>query len=71
MAPDKVKDRKKPRRQEFEVAGDTKKLGRPIKRKSPQQRLADLSDSNITAASHGEEPSPERNYVPPPEDRAG
>jgi hypothetical protein len=68
MAPEK--DRKAPR-EEFEVAYYTKELGRPLQRKLLQRRLSDLSDSNITAASHGEEPSWENYGPPPPEDRAG
>jgi hypothetical protein len=73
MAPDKDKDRKdrKAARDEFEVAYYTKELGRELQRKLLQRRLADLSDSSITAASHGEESSPDENDVPPREDRAG
>jgi hypothetical protein len=70
MEPDKDKSRK-PAREEFEVAYYTKELGRSLRRKLLQRRLADLSDNGITAASHGEEDSPELNHVPPREDRAG
>jgi hypothetical protein len=70
MEPKKNKSRK-PGREEFEVAYYTKELGRPLQRKLLQRRLADLSDRAITPASHGEEDSPELNYVPPKEDRAG
>ncbi len=71
MAPDK--DRKQPKtpREEFEVAYYTKELGRPLQRKLLQRRLNDFSDSNITAASHCDEPSWEGYGPPPPEDRAG
>ena len=71
MAPDK--DRKQPKtpREEFEVAYYTTELGRPLQRKLLQRRLADFSDSNITAANHGDEPSWEGYGPPPPEDRAG
>jgi hypothetical protein len=68
MSPDK--DRK-PARQEFEVAYYTKELGRSLQRKMLQQRLDDFSDSSVTLATHGDEPSAE-SYAPPPrEDRAG
>jgi hypothetical protein len=66
----KDKDRKAPR-EEFEVAYYTKELGRSLQRELLQRRLTDLSDGSITAASHGEESSPESNYVSPREDRAG
>lgn len=64
------KDRKAPR-EEFKVNYRTKKLGRPLQRKLLQRRLNDVSESNITAASHGDEPSWEGYGPPPPEDRAG
>jgi hypothetical protein len=66
----KDKDRK-PARQEFEVAYYTKELGRTLQRKLLQKQLTDFGESTIQAASHGEEPSPDSNYVPPREDRAG
>ena len=62
---------RQPAREEFEVDYYTKELGRPLQRKLLQRRLADVSDSRITPASHGEEDSPELNYVSPREDRAG
>ena len=68
MAPDKER---KAGRDEFEVAYYTKELGRPLQRKLLQRRLNDFSDSTITAASHGDEPSMESDTPPPPEDRAG
>jgi len=68
--PGKDKDRKAAR-DEIEVAYYTKELGRPLQRKMLQSRFNDFGDSNITAASHGEEPSPEDRAAPPPEDRAG
>ena len=73
MAPEKDKDRKdnKAARQEFEVAYYTKELGRELQRKLLQRKFADLSDSSIRAASHGEEPSPDCNAGPAREDRAG
>lgn len=75
MEQDKDKEADKGRkaaRDEFEVAYYTKELGRSLQRKLLQRRLADFSDSTIKkAASHGEEASPEANYVPPREDRAG
>ena len=70
MAPDKDKDRKAAR-EEFEVAYYTKELGRKLQRKLLQRRFDDFSDSTITAAAHGEEPSPEPRSVTPREDRAG
>jgi hypothetical protein len=70
MEPEKDKSRKTAR-QEFEVAYYTKELGRPLQRKLLQRRLADLSERGNIAASHGEEDSPEQNYVSPREDRAG
>lgn len=71
MAPDK--DRKQPKtpREEFEVAYYTKELGRPLQRKLLQRRLNDFSESSITAANDGDEPSWEGYSPPPPEDRAG
>ena len=73
MAPDKDKDRKdrKAARDEFEVAYYTKELGRELQRKLLQRRLAELSESSIRAASHGEEISPEWNSAPSRQDRAG
>lgn len=71
MEPDKDRKDRKPAREEFEVAYYTKELGRPLQRKLLQRQFAQLSDSNISAAAHGEEPSPESNDTPPPEDRAG
>lgn len=58
-------------REEFEVAYYTKELGRPLQRKLLQQQFAGFTDSTITAASHGEEASPESKRVPPRQDRAG
>ena len=70
MEPDKDKRRKRAR-EEFEVASSTR-VGRPLQRKLLQRRLADLGERGTTAAaSHGEESSPEQNYVSPREDRAG
>ena len=66
----KAKDRKAAR-EEFEVAYYTKELGRPLQRKLLQRRLAELTDNNITAASHAEETSPQRDAPTPREDRAG
>ncbi len=74
MEPDKDRKHRKQRkdaREEFEVAYCTRELGRPLQRKLLQRQFAQLSESNITAASHGEEPSPGRDCVPPREDRAG
>jgi hypothetical protein len=72
MDPDKQKGKQmKAARDEFEVAYYTKELGRSLQRKLLQKRLADLSDSRITPASHGEEPSPVRDQPLPREDRAG
>ena len=73
MAPDKRKDGKdrEAARQEFEVAYYTKRLERELQRKLLQRQLAQLGDANSTAASHGEESSPERDGAPPREDRAG
>jgi hypothetical protein len=68
MAPDT--DRK-PARQEFEVAYYTKELGRSLQRKMLQSRLDDFTDSSITAATHGDEPSADSYAAPPREDRAG
>ncbi|MDP3761163.1 MAG: hypothetical protein Q8R01_11685 [Ramlibacter sp.] len=75
MAPDKDKPGKdrhrKAARDEYEVAYYTKELGRPLQRKMLQKRFDDFSDNTISAASHGEEPSPEGGTPLPPEDRAG
>jgi len=71
MAPDKDRKDRKAAREEFEVAYYTKELGRPLQRKLLQRQLAQLSESNISAAAHGEELSPEPNDGPPREDRAG
>lgn len=68
MAPDKER---KPTRREFEVDYYTKELGRPLQRKLLQRRLNDITDSNITAASHGDDPKMEVETQPPREDRAG
>ena len=70
MAPDKDPDRKAAR-EEFEVAYYTKELGRGLQRKMLQRRFDDFSDSTITAAGHGEEPSPDARGGTPREDRAG
>jgi hypothetical protein len=73
MEPDKYKLKDKDRRaarQEFEAAYYAKELGRSLQRKLLQRQLADVSDSGITAANHGEEPSPDWD-APPREDRAG
>jgi hypothetical protein len=68
MSPDK---KPKPAREEFEVAYYTKELGRSLQRKLLQRRLDDFTDSSITAASHGDEPSADSYQPPPREDRAG
>jgi hypothetical protein len=68
MSPEK---QRKPARQEFEVAYFTKELGRSLQRKMLQARLDDFSDSTITAATHGDEPSADSFEAPPREDRAG
>jgi hypothetical protein len=68
MEPDK--DRKAARK-EFEIAYYTKELGRPLQRKLLQRQLADFSDSTVTAASHGEDVTPQGDAPPPREDRAG
>ncbi len=70
MDKDKGKHRKVGR-DEFEVDYYTKELGRPLQRKLLQRRLADISESSISAAGHAEEPSPERDVPMPREDRAG
>jgi hypothetical protein len=67
---DKDKARKGPRH-EFEVAVYTKELERSLQRKRLQRQLPEFSDSLVAAASHGEEASPESQYAPPREDRAG
>lgn len=56
-------------REEFEVAYYTKELGRPLQRKLLQRQFANFGDSSITAASHGEESSPESKFVPSRKDR--
>ncbi len=71
MAPDKDRKERKTTREEYEVAYYTQELGRPLQRKLLQRQFAQLSESDISAAAHGEEPSPESNGVPPREDRAG
>ena len=68
MTPEKEQ---RPPREEIEVEYYTKELGRPRQRKLPRRRVHEGSDSSITAASHGEEPSREGWGPPPPEDRAG
>jgi len=70
MAPERNKDRKAAR-EEYEVAYYTKELGRPLQRKLLQRRLNELTDSTISAASHGDEPEPENHAATPREDRAG
>jgi hypothetical protein len=71
MEPDKGKGKKrKAARSEFEVDYSSRYSGRAL-RKLLQQRLADMSDSYIGAASHAEEPSPDRAAPTPREDRAG
>jgi hypothetical protein len=67
MAP---KKERKPQREEFNTAS-SKERGRPLRRKLPLRRATDFSDSDITAASHAEEPSWESYGPPPREDRAG
>jgi hypothetical protein len=74
MAPDRDRKNRKERKdapEEFEVAYYTNELGRPLQRKLLQRQFAQLSDSNIKAAAHGEESSPEGDSVLPREDRAG
>lgn len=68
MAPDKKCN---PAREEFEVAFYTKELGRPLQRKLLQRQLDDFTDSAISAASHGDEPSADSSRPLPREDRAG
>ena len=70
MDKDKGKHRKVGR-DEFEVDYYTKELGRPLQRKLLQRRLAEISDTNISAAGHAEEPSPDPDAPTPREDRAG
>ncbi|HXD39160.1 MAG TPA: hypothetical protein VN649_01255 [Ramlibacter sp.] len=71
MEPDKDKGkRRKAARAEFEVDYSSRHSGRSL-RKLLQQRLANIGDSNIDAASHAEEPSPDRVGPTPREDRAG
>ena len=72
MEPDKDKGKnRKAAREVFEIDYYTKELGRPLQRKLLQRRLADISDSSISAASHAEEPSPDPDAPTPREDRAG
>jgi hypothetical protein len=70
MAPHRDRERKAAR-PEYEVAYYTKELGRPLQRKLLQRQLNELSESGITAASHGDEPSLEKDAPLPREDRAG
>jgi len=62
---------RKPNREEFKAACDSDKLGRPPQRKRLQWRLADVPDTTISAATHGDDPKMETNAQPPREDRAG
>ena len=66
---DKDKESRAPR--EFEVAYYTKELGRKLQRKMLQRQFDDFSDSTITAAQHGEDPSVDHPGAPPRDDRAG
>jgi hypothetical protein len=71
MTSPKKRDGKAPR-EEFEMARDTKELGRSPQRKKQQRPFNDFADSHINAvAHHGEDPDPESNSAPPKEDRAG
>jgi hypothetical protein len=70
MAPERNKQRKAAR-EEYEVAYYTKELGRPLQRKLLQRRLDELADSNIPAASHGEDAAQDNPAATPREDRAG
>ena len=72
MAPGKDRDKhRKPARREFEAGRDTDESMRPLQRKAAPKRRDDPTDSAVTAASHGEEPSAQ-TYAPlPREDRAG
>lgn len=70
MPPHRDTDRKAAR-QEFQGACSTQELGRSLQRKMLQKRLDDFTGSSITAAGHGDEPSPESFEPPPREDRAG
>jgi hypothetical protein len=68
MTPEKER---KPPREEFEVEYYTKEVGRRRQRKLLRRRVHEVCDSNVTAASHAEEPSWEDWSPPPREDRAG
>lgn len=70
MAPHRSKERKASR-DEHEVACSTKESGRPLPRKLLQRRLNEVMDSDIPAASHGEEAAQENHAPLPREDRAG
>lgn len=74
MAPNRDKDRDRDRKaapEEHEVACYTKELGRPPQRKLLQRRLNEFNDSDIAAASHGDEAALEDRAPLPREDRAG
>ncbi|MBA2674776.1 hypothetical protein [Ramlibacter sp.] len=58
-------------RSEFEVAYDTKELGRALQKKLLRQRLADFSDSRAPDAGHAEDGTLDRSHALPREDRAG
>ncbi len=58
-------------RSEFEVAYDTKELGRALQKKLSRQRLADFSESRAPDAGHGEDGTLDRGHTLPRDDRAG
>lgn len=59
-----------PGRSEFGRPHSGKKEPR-ASRRAPQRRLIESSESSAAAATHGDEPSIEREIQPPREDRAG
>lgn len=65
------KKERKTGREEFEAGTDRKKVARLLQPKPPQRRVTESTDTTITAGSHGDEPSVERDGSPPREDRAG
>jgi len=67
MAPNKQRNAS---RKEFR-AEHSRQPARQASRKLPPRRLHDIGDASISAASHGEDPSIERDTAPPREDRAG
>ncbi len=69
MDPDKDR-RRRPSRDEYEVASTAKELGRPLQRRVLQRRFSEIGDTT-SAAAHGDEAGGDDLAPMPRWDRAG